>query len=479
MKKKKKKSAVSKSGHVHYPYRNISVYVSMSKLTLEFPHMDIDKYDLKMFEQMLRVRLGLADNEIVNLVWMVKPSFPQSLMIDDDFNKFWELAMTDDKDCICLTLCIQNSDFGDDEFLNVEPPPVTTIHETPKKICKTNKKLVSKEKPKPPWRSPRFQDSSEVKKSHQQGGPSRKLCFVDLLNEVESQGGGNGTITVQSSSQPSQETFNHDYWFNRIGNTSHNATQGSTVDNDGNESEDDDIVHLENESEDECNPVEDPDASAILYSDSKNEIGYAEYVDTYKVPVHNEESSSSEDENGSGAEVEDKNDGGPKVVIDKAGGKPVWQKRYLPDMNNIGEEDDPNIFPEEDEIPVVDPDKMLVKYAFQNKQLFKKHLKRYRVKENKQFKCKKSCSQQVRAHCRFKYINDCKWFFYASRVEGESTFVIRSVNLEHTCVGDPKSLNRSADPDLVKDVVLEKLKHRPGSFIYTKAREYCRRLFND
>ncbi|KAI3950569.1 hypothetical protein MKW92_051341, partial [Papaver armeniacum] len=55
-----------------------------------------------------------------------------------------------------------------------------------------------------------------------------------------------------------------------------------------------DIVHLENESEDECNPVEDPDAPAIFDSDSENEIGYDEYVETYKVPVHNEESSSSE-----------------------------------------------------------------------------------------------------------------------------------------------------------------------------------------
>ncbi|KAI3840437.1 hypothetical protein MKW92_020098, partial [Papaver armeniacum] len=267
----------------------------MSKLTLEFPQMDLDKSDLKMFEQMLRVRLGLAENEIVNLVWMVKPSLPQSLMTDDDFYKFWELAVTDDRDWIHLTLYILNSNFGDDEFSNVEPPPVTIIDETPKKIYKTNKKPVSKEKPKPPRRSPRFQDTSEVQSSHQQGGPSRKLLFVDLLNEVESQGGGNGTVTSQGSSQPRKETFNHDYWFNRIqGSIAHNATQGSTVDNDGNESEDEDIVHLDNESEDECNPVEDPDAPAIFDSDSENEIGYDEYVETYKVPVHNEESSSSE-----------------------------------------------------------------------------------------------------------------------------------------------------------------------------------------
>ncbi|KAI3856580.1 hypothetical protein MKW92_048207 [Papaver armeniacum] len=243
--------------------------------------MDLDKSDLKMFEQILRVRLGLAENEIVNLVLMVKPSLPQSLMTDDDFYKDW----------IHLTLYILNSDFGDDEFSNVEPPPVTIIHETPKKIYKTNKKPVSKEKPKPPRRSPRFQDTSEVQSSHQEGGPSRKLLFVDLLNEVESQGGGNGTCHKDKNTRKHQ---------------AHNATQGSTVDNDGNESEDEDIVHLENESEDEC---------------------YDEYVETYKVPVHNEESSSSED--GGGAEVEDKNDGGPKVVIDKVIGKPVWHKRYL------------------------------------------------------------------------------------------------------------------------------------------------------
>ncbi|KAI3950384.1 hypothetical protein MKW92_038877 [Papaver armeniacum] len=399
----------------------------MSKLTLEFPHMDLDKSYLKMFEQMLRVRLGLAENEIVNLVWMVKPSLPQSLMTDDDFYKFWELVVTDDRDWIRLTLYILNSDFGDDEFSNVEPPPVTIIHDTPKKIYKTNKKLVSKEKPKQPRRSPRFQDTSEVQNSHQQGGPSRKLLFVDLLNEVESQGGVNGTHKDKVAIKPRKETFNHDYLV-------------ALVDNDGNESEDEDIVHLENESEDECNPVEDPDAPAIFDSDSENEI----------------------DEDGSGAEVEDKNDGGPEVVIDKAVGKHAWHKRYPPDMNNIGEEVDPNLFPEEDETPVVDPGKMLVKCAFQNKQLFKKHLKRYCVKENKQFKCKKSCSQQVRAQCRFKDRDDCKWFVYASRVEGESTFVIRSVNLEHTCVGDPTSFNRFGDPDLVKDVVLEKLKHSSG-----------------
>ncbi|KAI3923507.1 hypothetical protein MKW92_017580, partial [Papaver armeniacum] len=64
-------------------------------------------------------------------------------------------------------------------------------------------------------------------------------------------------------------------------------------------------------------------------------------------------------EDGSGPEAEDKDDGGPEVVINKVGGKPDWYNKYQPDINNIGEEDDPNLFPEEDVIPSVDPAKML------------------------------------------------------------------------------------------------------------------------
>ncbi|KAI3916854.1 hypothetical protein MKW92_041526, partial [Papaver armeniacum] len=51
------------------------------------------------------------------------------------------------------------------------------------------------------------------------------------------------------------------------------------------------------------------------------------------------------------------------------------------------------------------------------------------------------------------------------KVKNESTFVVRSVNLEHTCVGDKKGRNRSADPEIIKDVVLESLKESSGAFI--------------
>ncbi|XP_026390365.1 uncharacterized protein LOC113285832 [Papaver somniferum] len=160
--------------------------------------------------------------------------------------------------------------------------------------------------------------------------------------------------------------------------------------NDENQSEDEENVHLENTELDGCNPVEDPDAPLIFDSDEDDEKDYAEYLKTYKVLAHNEESISSED--GSGLKAEDKDDGGPEVVINKVSVKPDWYNKYQPDINNIAEEDDPNVFPEEDVIPPVDPIKMLVQYAFHNKQHFKKHLKKFCVIHNWQFKCKKSCS---------------------------------------------------------------------------------------
>ncbi|KAI3933366.1 hypothetical protein MKW98_006725, partial [Papaver atlanticum] len=321
--------------------------------------MDKDKTYLKTFENMLHVRLGLAEQEIVNLFHTPdNPCLPECLVTNEDFFKFWNNAISDDVDFIRLTMSISNSEFGDDDFFNAAmEAPVITIDETPKKTRNTPKKPVSKEKPNLPRRSP------------------RKLCFVDLLNQVESgpcliQVTRVGNNSTQGSSQPSKEKFNHDYWVNVTqGSTSHNTTQGNTVDN-GTEFEDEDNVQLENLELDECNPVEDPDAPLIFDSNEDNEIGYDEYIKSYKVPYYNEESSSSEGmKNGSGTEVEDKDGGGPEVEVKdgggtqvdfgKAGGKPGWYKRYQPDINNIGEDDDPSLFPEEDEIPQVEPDKIL------------------------------------------------------------------------------------------------------------------------
>ncbi|KAI3969534.1 hypothetical protein MKX01_020095 [Papaver californicum] len=417
--------------------------------------MDRDKVDLNSFG----VRLGLNEEVVLHLAWMQDPCFPFSLVHNEHFLKFWDEAVPDDKEFISLTL------FGDGSL---------NIDETPKKINKTKpKKPVSLEKPV--RRSPRFQVEKLVKNSHQQRGPSRKLSFTDLLNETEGNSCVSEASKVGCSSEPRQENFDHDYWV-------HTATQYSTVEDGVKDTDNEDNVHLLNTKLDECHPIEDPNVPNIFDSDEYNDICYEEHVKTYKVPSQSEDSSSSEDNREDEAddpevEVIDK-DGGPEVeAVDKddgpevksgykVGGKPDWYKIFQPDIRkHIEEEDELPLFPEEEEIPAVEPGKMMVKYSFNDKKYFKRHFKRYCVFHNYQFKLKKSCSKQVRALCRFRDDYECKWFVYASRVKGEPTFVVRSVNLTHTCVGDRKSFNRSADPEYVKNTVLEKLKISSGSLI--------------
>ncbi|KAI3929643.1 hypothetical protein MKX01_025811 [Papaver californicum] len=264
---------------------------------------------------------------------------------------------------------------------------------------------------------------------------------------------GNSCVSEASkvgcSSEPRQENFDHDYWV-------HTATQGSTVEDGVKDNDNEDNVHLLNTELDECHPIEYPNAPDIFDSDEDNDIYEA---DGPEVEVLDKDG---------GPEVEDVDkDNGPEVKSGyKVGGKPDWYKRFQPDIRkHIEEEDELPLFPEEEEIPAVEPGKMMVKYSFNDKKHFKRHLKSYCVFHNCQFKLKKSCSNQVRALCRFKDDYECKWFVYATRVKGEPTFVVRSVNLTHTCVGDPKSFNRSADPEYVKNIVLEKLKISSGSLI--------------
>ncbi|KAI3969225.1 hypothetical protein MKX01_037534, partial [Papaver californicum] len=412
--------------------------------------MDKDKVDLNSFECTLRVRLGLNEEVVLHLAWMQDPCFPFSLVHNEHFLKFWDEVVPDDKKFISLTL------FGDGSL---------NIDETPKKINKTKpKKPVSLEKLV--RRSPRFQVENLVENSHQQRGPSRKLSFTNFLNEMEGNSCVSEASKVGCSSEPRQENFNHDYWV-------HTATQGSTMEDGVKDTDNEDNVHLLNTELDECHPIEDLNSPDIFDTDEDNDICYEEHVKTYKVPSQSEDSSSSEDNR----EVLDK-DGGPEVeVVDKddgpevksgykVGRKPDWYKRFQPDIRkHIEEEDELPLFPEEEEIPAVEPGKMMVKYSFNDKKHFKRHLKIYCVFRNCQFKLKRSCSKQVRALCRFRDDYECKWFVYATRVKGEPTFVVRSVNLTHSCVGDPKSFNRSADPEYVKNTMLEKLKISSGSLI--------------
>ncbi|RZC66837.1 hypothetical protein C5167_010527 [Papaver somniferum] len=52
-----------------------------------------------------------------------------------------------------------------------------------------------------------------------------------------------------------------------------------------------------------------------------------------------------------------------------------------------------------------------------------------------------------------------------NKKEGEKTFVLRKVNLEHKCEGDPQNRNRSVDPHFVKDFVLDQMKNKPKKVV--------------
>ncbi|XP_026436179.1 uncharacterized protein LOC113334046 [Papaver somniferum] len=134
-------------------------------------------------------------------------------------------------------------------------------------------------------------------------------------------------------------------------------------------------------------------------------------------------------------------------------------------FNMHSDEEEEPLFPVEEEVTPVDPTKMEVKYAFNNKSAYKKHLRGYCVKHNYQYTVYKSDKTRLRVRCRFREEYGCNWFVNASIKRHEPTFIVRKVNLEHTCVADPKSFNRSADPEFVKDVVHEKLKQTAGALI--------------
>ncbi|XP_026392223.1 uncharacterized protein LOC113348825 [Papaver somniferum] len=128
-------------------------------------------------------------------------------------------------------------------------------------------------------------------------------------------------------------------------------------------------------------------------------------------------------------------------------------------------EHDVDLFPEEEVFTPVDPSKMEVKTRFANKEAFKKHLRGYCVLNKCQYILDRSAPSRIKAECRFKTEHDCPWFVYASKKEGEKTFVLRKVNLEHKCEGDPQNRNRSADPHFVKDFVLDQMKNKPKKVV--------------
>ncbi|XP_026377969.1 uncharacterized protein LOC113272333 [Papaver somniferum] len=384
---------------------------------------------------------------------------------NEDFFKFWEHAVPDDKGFICLHLKILNSEFGNDnDFIEAAmEQPVTVIDETPKKSHKRiAKKPVSKEKSvrrspeKTVRRSPRLQDQSKFENSN--GGVSRKL-FVDLLNEMESQGYScvSQASVVGSSSVPIQvtENFNHDYWVDAVKNTDAVNQIDAVNNNDARVSSDDDEenVVLENTTVDEFHPIEDPNAPPIYDSDEEDDIDYEDIVKTYKLGDESSDSSSGEED-----DEEVYNDGGSndnndclEAIDDKHVKAKFDYKNWKEDFNMHSDEEEEPLFPVEEEVAPVDPTKI-------------------------EYTVYKSDKTRLRVRCRFREEYGCQWFVNASIKRHEPTFIVRKVNLEHTCVGNPKSFNRSANPEFVKEVVHEKLKETAGALI-PKPRHIARDFF--
>ncbi|RZC56425.1 hypothetical protein C5167_015284, partial [Papaver somniferum] len=141
---------------------------------------------------------------------------PLPLLNNDDFDNFWEDSFVNEDGCICLWMGMKDTVFG-------------TLKTTPKK------KTVSKGTT--PRRSPRL---NSVDKSVE--GASRKLSFMDVPMSKHSQA---------SSSGCSQSKATNEVKF----------------------VEDVDNIQLENTKEDECHPIENPEAPPVYDNDEYIEYG--------------------------------------------------------------------------------------------------------------------------------------------------------------------------------------------------------------
>ncbi|RZC92577.1 hypothetical protein C5167_029355 [Papaver somniferum] len=328
-----------------FKFRNISVYAEPKNETLVFPDCHRDETELMTLKYMVYKGLSMDVKEKFNLYWFKEECLPLPLLNNDDFDNFWEDSFVNEDGCICLWMGMKDTVFG-------------TPKTTPKK------KTVSKGTT--PRRSPRL---NSVDKSVE--GASRKLSFMDVPMSKHSQA---------SSSGCSQSKATNEVKF----------------------VEDVDNIQLENTKEDECHPIENPEAPPVYDSDEDIEYG-------------------SDEEEQEEEEEEEEEEGEKKAKKKDVDERPAYMDDFDDDFGQYMKgEHDVDLFPEEEVFTPVDPSKME---------------------------------------------NMIPWFVYASKKEGEKTFVLRKVNLEHKCEGDPQNRNRSADPHFVKDFVLDQMKNKPKKVV--------------
>ncbi|XP_026450784.1 uncharacterized protein LOC113350895 [Papaver somniferum] len=136
-----------------------------------------------------------------------------------------------------------------------------------------------------------------------------------------------------------------------------------------------------------------------------------------------------------------------------------WDQEWGPDIADMDED----FFPVDDGPVVYNPDVMEVGMQFEDKIQFKKHLRTYPVIKKFQYILKPCDNRRIRVKCRYHKSEGCKFEIFASNTKGEKTFTVRSMNLEHTCVGDPFSRNKSANAEFVAQYLFKKLK--TGGFL--------------
>ncbi|XP_026434975.1 uncharacterized protein LOC113332669 [Papaver somniferum] len=107
----------------------------------------------------------------------------------------------------------------------------------------------------------------------------------------------------------------------------------------------------------------------------------------------------------------------------------------------------------------LDVDTMFVGMEFMDRKDFKKHLRACAVKKKFQYKLRPNDKESIKVNCKYNKSQSCEFFIYASVRTGEPTFILRKMNLEHTCVTEGVTRNRTSNAEFVAQFLYDKLKN--------------------
>ncbi|KAI3878042.1 hypothetical protein MKW92_017935, partial [Papaver armeniacum] len=148
-------------------------------------------------------------------------------------------------------------------------------------------------------------------------------------------------------------------------------------------------------------------------------------------------------------------------VAEDAGENTVWVNQYEQVWGpHVQVAERSSAFDDEtgDAEEFVDVDTMFVGMEFMDKKDFKKHLRAYAVKKKFQYKLKPNNKERIKVNCKYNKSQSCEFFIYASVRCHEPTFILRKMNLEHTCVTEGVTRNRTTNAEFVAQFLYDKLK---------------------